>query len=79
MRQARHGRVWIGVVRRGTVGEAGMAGRGSDWTGEAGAVWRGGVRYVLVWQAKQAGHVGDGLGRVRQAVVGRGRQGIFGG
>ena len=52
MRQARHGRVWIGVVRRGTVGEAGMAGRGSDWTGEAGAVWRGGVRYVLVWQAR---------------------------
>ena len=63
-----------------SLGSAGMAGRGSDRTGEAGAVWRGRLRYVLVWQARRgvfcfglacSGEAGlAGLVRLRQGRLG---------
>ena len=67
-RHGRHGRVWIGVARRGTVGEAGKAGQvavGEARTGMAGMVrsgWQVRVRsgqdgYGKVWQARMAGRV----------------------
>ena len=65
-RQARQVRqVLVRLVSSGGagLGSQGEDGNGWDWSGRRGGAGK----------ARQAGHVGGGLGRVRQAVVSRGR------